>query len=375
MPPPGAYARDMLLMRKPWRQASDIRDDFSETWVPGFYRGLEMNAFRLAPKVSVWRAKADTRAIARDREGPTQADVAGQEDYGEGAREYIPAMKPRLNWVRIFPVSDIMESRAAGHLSRQKYHRADSPVMMPLRHGFRRGRPRSAQPGVAMDLRIGRDVGMQVSTPSTPIRGIDFKSIDPQTSRDWVTGRADYKQLRLQKAGVAGFGKLFVIRSLTDLLRNLLGFDGASKVCAPTGVAAFQVAGPAGHRALRAPTGKKAFSQMDPIKGDALRESRENLRQRALLFCDERGVVGRIMMGRKEYRASRAPSDSPRPECVALWGRRPVFNLPWGALHPPVLDAALYDKSARCAAANRGLLAHDCFNEEILLDGISRKGG
>ena len=114
-------------------------------------------------------------------------------------------------------------------------------------------------------------------------------AIPPRTIKEWANGSADYKQLRLLTAGVAGTGKSLVIHALTDLVRKLLGFEGAAEVFGPTGVAAFQVGGPAGRRVLRAPTGKKAFGQLDPIKGDALREAQENLRRCAFLVGDERG--------------------------------------------------------------------------------------
>ena len=72
-------------------------------------------------------------------------------------------------------------------------------------------------------------------------------------------------------------------------MRNLLVCEGAENVFAPTVVAAFQVGGPAGHRPLRVQTGRMAFGQLEPLKGDAMREAQEDLRRRALLVGDERG--------------------------------------------------------------------------------------
>ena len=110
---------------------------------------------------------------------------------------------------------------------------------------------------------------------------------------------------------------------------------GGGKYFAPTGVAAFRAGGPAGHRLLRAPTGKKALGKLDPRKGDALREVQDNPRKCALLVGDGRGVVGRNMAGWVEYRASLAPFDAPPPEGVALWGGRPVVNLLGGGIQLP----------------------------------------
>ena len=52
-PPSGAYARAMLLLHKPWRQASDLRDDSSDTWVPEFNLFLAQEEFPMALKVNV----------------------------------------------------------------------------------------------------------------------------------------------------------------------------------------------------------------------------------------------------------------------------------------------------------------------------------
>ena len=89
-----------------------------------------------------------------------------------------------------------------------------------------------------------------------------------KTIRDRVGGCAEYRPIRILTAGVAGAGKSFVIHVLTDLVRKLLGSAGVAMVYAPTGVAAFQVGGPAGHSLLQLPTGKKAFGQLDSLKGE-----------------------------------------------------------------------------------------------------------
>ena len=65
-----------------------------------------------------------------------------------------------------------------------------------------------------------------------------------QTIQDWVSRSPNYKPIRLLAACVTGTGKSFVTHSLTDLIRNLLGFDGDAKVFAHKGVAPFHVGGP-----------------------------------------------------------------------------------------------------------------------------------
>ena len=178
---------------------------------------------------------------------------------------------------------------------------------------------------------------MQASTPYDANPGQRFQiALALQTIQEWVDGSADYKKLRLLTAGVAGTGKSFVIQSLTGLVCKLLGFEGDANVFAPTGVAAFQAVGSAGHRLLRVPTGKKAPGQLDPIKGDALREVQENRRRCALLVGDERGVIGRSVTGRLDYHASLSPFAPPPPYGVSQWGGRPVVNVLGDDLQPPL---------------------------------------
>ena len=48
-------------------------------------------------------------------------------------------------------------------------------------------------------------------------------------------------------------------------------------VYAPTGVAAFQAGGPTGHILLQLPTGKEAFGQIEPPKGESMRKAQGDL--------------------------------------------------------------------------------------------------
>ena len=148
-----------------------------------------------------------------------------------------------------------------------------------------------------------------------------------QTLRNWADRGAD-RPIRLLTAGVAGTGKSFIIHAPCALVRNLLGADEADRVFAPTGVSASQVGGETGRRLFRLPTGKKACGQLGPLKGDPLRAAQGNLRQCALLIGDERGMIGRTMIGRKEYNASLSPfAKTPQSGGSYSWGGRPVENL------------------------------------------------
>ena len=143
-------------------------------------------------------------------------------------------------------------------------------------------------------------------------------AIGIRNTRDFVTGRADYMHLRRLTVGVDGTGESFVTHAMTDLVRNVLGFDVESKVFAHTWISAFQAGGPASRRILRLPNGKRSFGLLGPIKCAPLREAQENLLQCALFVGDEREMIGRSMMGRLDYRAPLPPFDSARPEGVPI---------------------------------------------------------
>ena len=166
-------------------------------------------------------------------------------------------------------------------------------------------------------------------------------SISIGATRDWVEGESHYKQLRLIASGVAGTGKSFVIHALTGLIRTLLGYRKAAQAYAPAGVAAFHVVGQTSHRLPRPPTGKIAYGQLEPLKGEAIRLVQENLSGRARLIGDERGVIGRAMRGWKEYRSQLAPfRGAPGGRDPRSWCGRPCVDLLGGDFHlPPVVDS------------------------------------
>ena len=83
-------------------------------------------------------------------------------------------------------------------------------------------------------------------------------------------------------------------------------------------VADFQVGGSTGRNILQLPTGQKAFGQLDPMRGDELREVQGNLSRRALIIGNERGVIGRSILGRNEYNTSLAPTS-----------REALLSRPW----------------------------------------------
>ena len=366
-PPSDGFARAMLLLHKPWRHASDLRPADSDSWIPEFERFFGSESCPMALKVNVERARASNRARRANWEDPSQAEVVDPEDIEED--------DPRI-YARLDDGAGDIAAELSGFSDYGDCHDWSSVPPRLIEAGF----PKVAEASAWLAKRVGQvkstgqcdDLVEATSSGRAMVNPHDANSeqrfaiaLVLQTLRNWVEGAADYRPLRLLTAGVAGTGKSFVIHALCAMVRNLLGADGAARVFAPTGVAAFQVGGETGHRLFRLPTGKKAFGQLEPLKGDALRAVQDNLRQCALLIGDERGMIGRTMLGWQEYNASLAPfANADQSSGLCSWGGRPVVNLLGDDLQlPPVLDAPCYDRTRRGPAANHGLLAHDGFRD------------
>ena len=102
-PPSDAYARAILLLRKPWRQASDPEKILRKPGPPSLFSFPGWANAPMALKVNVERAKAVSRARGRDWEDPTQADVTEPEDYGEeDPRIYVPPATKALREIFLY---------------------------------------------------------------------------------------------------------------------------------------------------------------------------------------------------------------------------------------------------------------------------------
>ena len=184
------------------------------------------------------------------------------------------------------------------------------------------------------------------------------------------TGRYDSSQRASQ-----AMARSFVIHALTDLVRKLLGLPGAAMVYAPTGVAAFQVGGPTGQILPQRPNGKKAFGQIEPSKGASMRKVQGNLSRCARLSGDERGMIGRSMLGRQEYNAALAPI-AREARSSESWGGRHVVNFRGDDIQlPPALGDPRYDRSGRGPSAHRGIAVHDGFEGAVAIREIARRVG
>ena len=77
------FAIAILLLRKPWREAGDLRGEPVDKCSPEFNRFIEFGSCPLALQVSVVRARASTSASNAPWGDPSNADVVDPDDFDE----------------------------------------------------------------------------------------------------------------------------------------------------------------------------------------------------------------------------------------------------------------------------------------------------
>ena len=270
-------SRDILLIRKPWREEKDIWAEPDGTCAPESDHFPEDYSFPLALKFSVERARSAPWG------DPTQADVVDPVDFDEedpriysrqagGAVDFDPYLGDPPDYGdsrdRTSASSDFLGSDFPG---------ADvSATRLPKR--VAQLRP-TCGCDVLSDDRVARAARYYPHDASDEQR---FQvALFLKTIRDWIDGRAGHRPIRLLTSGEAGAETACVIHVLTGLVRKLLDPPGAANVYAPKGVAASMVSGSQGRGVLQLPTGKKAFGRIEPLKGDAHRKLQGDLSRRA----------------------------------------------------------------------------------------------
>ena len=210
-------------------------------------------------------------------EGPTKADVVDlvdcdEEDpliyarQGEDEGDCDPAIGDCRNYGKT----------STGHSRRQACRGPVSQGRRYPQHGSLKGW-RSIEPHASATTfpTKGRGAG---ETPREPYEANEEQrfqiALVPNTINDWVEGITAYRQLRLPTEGVSGTGKSFVIHFPTGLFRQILGSEGASRLYARKGIAAFQVGGSTGRRILQIPACRNAFGQLESLRGDVSGNSR-----------------------------------------------------------------------------------------------------
>ena len=299
------FARAMLLLHKPWREAGDLREEPEDTWAPEFNRFLESESCHLALKVSAERARAATRARNAPCGYPSQADFVDPVDINE-------------EHPRIYARQDGGTADLGPHLGDfRDYGDARDWTSVSLGGGHPGSEESATWPprrvaqfrstGICDDLADG---GSAQATRYDPYDANgEHRSriaLVLKTIRDWVGGCAEYRPLRIPTSGDACTGRSFVIHVIAELARKLPGFPGAAAVYAPTGIAAFQAGGIDGSKTPPTPNREEGCLTARAVAG-RIRKAKGNLSRCALLIGDERGAVGCSMLWWQEYNAGISP--------------------------------------------------------------------
>lgn len=124
----------------------------------------------------------------------------------------------------------------------------------------------------------------------------DAMNIDQRRVFDHVTGKLREREgvLRHFVSGVGGTGKSFLIRVLKLWVRETLHKEVA--VCAPTGIAAFNINGLTLHRLLQLPIEHGSVQGYKSLNDDVLQILRTDLKDVVLLIIDEVSMVSNITL-------------------------------------------------------------------------------
>ena len=171
--------------------------------------------------------------------------------------------------------------------------------------------------------------------------------------------------LRVIFSGTAGTGKSHLIHAL----RSHLGVERC-RVVAPTGVAAFNVAGATAHHLFHLPVQKS--SPFTPLSGASLRNLQDEHARARYYIIDEMSMIGCRTLGMIDERLRQAFSTAADQ---VFGGRSVILVGDFGQL-PPVGDAPLWSepKTSR-PLDNLGRRAFQMFNKAVVLDRVVRQDG
>ena len=158
--------------------------------------------------------------------------------------------------------------------------------------------------------------------------------------------------------GTAGTGKSYLINCLKLLLQDKL------RVCAPTGVASYNIEGSTLHSLFNLPT-KGDFRQLD---GQELQQSLEIMNY---LIIDEMSMVGRKTFGQIDQRLRQI---FPHNSHQVLGGRSCLLFGDFGQL-PPVMDLPLYTTVSRNELSDLGSSTYHFFDSVVVLNQVMRQSG
>ena len=161
--------------------------------------------------------------------------------------------------------------------------------------------------------------------------------------------------------GTAGTGKSYLISCLKLLLQDKL------RVCAPTGVASYNIDGSTLHSLFNLPT-KSDFRQLD---GQKLQEMQQSLENMNYLIIDEMSMVGRKTFGQIDPRLRQI---FPHHSHQVLGGHSCLLFGDFGQL-PPVMDLPLYTTVSRNELSDLGSSTYHFFDSVVVLNQVMRQSG
>ena len=172
---------------------------------------------------------------------------------------------------------------------------------------------------------------------------------------------SDSTPIYMVVCGTAGTGKSYLINCLKLLLQDKL------RVCAPTGVASYNIEGSTLHSLFNLPT-KSDFRQLEGQKLHELQQSLENMNY---LIIDEMSMVGRKTFGQIDQRLRQI---FPHNSHQVLGGRSCLLFGDFGQL-PPVMDLPLYTTVNRNELSDLGSSTYHFFDSAVVLNQVMRQSG
>jgi len=162
-------------------------------------------------------------------------------------------------------------------------------------------------------------------------------------------------------SGTAGTGKSYLINCLKHLLQDQL------RVCAPTGVASYNIQGCTLHSLFSLPT-KGDFKELE---GQKLHNIQQSLAVMKYLIIDEMSMIGRQTFGQIDRRLRQI---FPHRRHQMLGGCSCLLFGDFGQL-PPVMDLPLYTVVSRNEISDLGSTVYHSFDKAVTLDQIIRQSG
>jgi ATP-dependent DNA helicase PIF1 len=168
---------------------------------------------------------------------------------------------------------------------------------------------------------------------------------------------SDKTPLKLIVSGTAGTGKSYLVQCWKQLLEDSVC------VTAPTGAAAYNVAGYTLHSLLTLPV----RAEFKELEGKLLQTLQESLAGVSYIIIDEMSMVGRKLFGKVDRRLRQV---FPHRADQMFGGCSCILIGDWGQL-PPVMDLPLYTTVSRSQLSDLGSANYHMFDHAVVLDHAS----